>query len=612
MRSSIIFVWDNYGPYHIDRLEAAARAFKDTHRVVGIEIAESSRVYPWVRIEDDFDFEHVTLFAHRQIESISTLRSFIELVRACLRVRPEYVFLCHYERIEIHLLAWVLRLFRVRIFAMIDLKFDDKPRYAVREFLKKIFFLPYHGALVGGERSRSYLQFLGFDPANIYFGYDTVSMMRIRRLSGSPSAPNGNAFNDRHFTIVARLVPKKNIATALVAYSEYCKLAGRAARELHICGSGELEVELRRTANYLGLTRVIFHGFVQSAEVSRLLSSTLALILSSVEEQWGLVINEALAMGVPILCSRNAGASDRLVRTAINGYIFEPDNPKGLAQLLYMLSLNEDEWRRLAEGASRLAPLADTQQFVAGVREAITRKAKFISVSPRLLREISLDLFTKVSPPLFQRVSEVLFDLPIPKHIRRRNVLFIHIPKNAGTSVAMQLYGTPLAHRKALFYLRSDANWFATRRSFAIVRNPWDRVVSAYEFARQNGSELVTVDPMLLETIKRFNTFGEFILDYLYRKKGHLSTLDPVFRSQKCFVCDEYGSIIVDKIFKFEKLSELGMWLVEQGVQFLPNVHINRTPKRQEYGHYYGSDDRLIDAVYELYEDDIKKFDYIF
>ena len=232
--------------------------------------------------------------------------------------------------------------------------------------------------------------------------------------------------------------------------------------------------------------------------------------------------------------------------------------------------------------------------------------------SSRRFREISLDLFTNLSPPSVQRISETLLNLPIPTHIRRENVLFIHVPKNAGTSVAMQLYQMPIAHRKALFYSRSDRNWFATRKSFAIVRNPWDRAVSAYEFARQNGGKLVTIDPTFLETVQCFTTFGDFILDYLYPRRSRISTLDPAFRPQTYFVCDEVGNVIVDKIFRFERLFELNTWLAEQGIVLLPDVCINRTGQRDSYPSYYENDSRLIDVIYELYEDDIVTFDYTF
>jgi L-malate glycosyltransferase len=374
MKPAVAFVWANFGPYHVDRLEAAAAALRDTHRVVGIEIGGASQVYPWARTEAGPSFERITLFPDRQFESISSWQTLISLARACLKARARHVFLCHYERLDISLIALLLRALGCRVYSMIESKFDDKQRVLWRELVKKVFFLPYQGAIVGGERSRDYLQFFGFDPAKIQFGYDTVSMDRIRRLAGAPPAPAGTGFKERHFTIVARLVRKKNIITALSAYADYCRLAGSKARELHICGSGELEDELRAAANHLHIDGVVFRGFVQSAEVARILSSTLALVLPSVEDQWGLVVNEALAMGVPILCSLNVGARDLLVRTAINGYLFEPDNPDGLSRLFFSLGSDEDEWRRLAEGSSRLAPLADTTQFGRAIAKIILGK----------------------------------------------------------------------------------------------------------------------------------------------------------------------------------------------------------------------------------------------
>jgi glycosyltransferase involved in cell wall biosynthesis len=375
MKPAVIFVWANFGPYHVDRLEAAAASLENSHRVVGIEIAGGSEVYPWSRIEKVQGFERVTLFPDLKFEQIPYWRTLISLAHACLKARARHIFLCHYERLDINLLALLLRVFGCRVYSMIESKFDDKQRFLGREILKKIFFLPYQGAIVGGDRSRDNLRFFGFDPARIQFGYDTVSMERIRRLAGAQPAPAGIGFNDRHFTIVARLVPKKNIIAALSAYADYCRLAGSKARELHICGSGELESELRAATKRLGLDSVVFRGFVQSAEVAQVLSSTLALILPSVEEQWGLVINEALAMGVPILCSLNVGARDLLVRTAINGYLFEPDNPDGLARLFYSLGSDEDEWRRLAEGSSQLAPIADTAQFGKAIARMVLEKS---------------------------------------------------------------------------------------------------------------------------------------------------------------------------------------------------------------------------------------------
>ncbi len=373
MKPSVIFVWENFGPYHVDRLEAAGAAVGATHRVIGVEIAGSSSIYAWDRTDETTGIERETLFPNRAFASISVWQQLSALLRACAKARARHIFLCHIARIDTFFVALALRVLGRRVYVMTESKFDDKPRSLWFELLKKIVYLPYNGALVGGRRHGEYMRFLGFKPESIIPGYDTVSIDRVRRLAGSPPAPGGISYRDRHFTIVARLVPKKNIAMALDAYAEYRRMAGPEARELRICGSGELEAELRQRARDLGLADEIFRGFIQAPDIARTLASTLALILPSTEEQWGLVVNEAVAMGVPILCSSNIGASDLLVRNAVNGFVFEPDNPAGLAYFMTKLAADEEEWRKLAAGSLRFASLADTRHFGAAVAHILRR-----------------------------------------------------------------------------------------------------------------------------------------------------------------------------------------------------------------------------------------------
>lgn len=375
MKPAIVFIWENFGPYHVDRLEAAAAALEPTHRVIGIEIAGSSSVYAWDRTESVAGVERITLFPGRLFATVPAWRQLSAMLRACLKARAPHIFLCHVTRPDTFILAVILRLLGRRVYVMTESKFDDKPRRLGLELFKKVIYLPYRAALAGGARHRDYLRFLGFGPASVALGYDTVSMDRVRRLAGAPPAPGGIAHAQRHFTIVARLVSKKNLAMALEAYAQYCQAAGPSARELHFCGSGDLDVALREQARELGLTKAVFRGFIQAPEVAQVLASTLALILPSTEEQWGLVINEANAMGVPVLCSLNVGARDLLVRTGVNGFIFEPDNPAGLAYFMQRLAADEPEWRRLAEGSLRLAPLADTSNFGAAVAHLIQGRA---------------------------------------------------------------------------------------------------------------------------------------------------------------------------------------------------------------------------------------------
>lgn len=389
MKPAVAFVWENFGPYHIDRLEAAGAALGVTHRVIGIEIAGSSGFYAWDPTAKISGFERVTLFPDCDYKSISSWRRWSAMLRAAIKTGAKHVFLCHVPLFDMCLLAAALRLRGRRVYAMTESKFDDKPRSLWVELLKKMLYLPYNGAIVGGSRHAAYMRFLGFKPASIVEGYDTVSGDRVRRLAGMPPAPGGVPYHDRHFTIIARLVPKKNIAMALQAYAAYRREAGPDARDLCICGSGELEESLRRTARDLGLPDSIFRGFVQAPDIARVLGSSLALILPSTEEQWGLVVNEAVAMGVPILCSTNIGARDLLVRSGVNGFVFEPDNPEGLAYFMRRLARDEGEWRAFSEASLHLAPLADTRRFGAAVLQMVRGE---VASAAGLERAVSSDL----------------------------------------------------------------------------------------------------------------------------------------------------------------------------------------------------------------------------
>ncbi len=365
-RPVIAFVWGQFGPYHMDRCEAAGAALHESAAVVGIEVAASSDHYAWSPTGSGHHFRKMTLFPGANYSAVGRFARFRRLVAACLSSRARHVFMCHPGEGEYFAAALVLRLLGRRLYVMTESKFDDLPRNAWREVAKKIFYLPYRGALVGGARTRDYMRFLGFKDRRITIGYDTVSVERVRHLAGVPPAPDGTPFADRHFTIVARLVAKKNIALAIDAYRRYRDLAGDGARDLAIYGSGPLEDDLRTRA--AGLDGLRFMGFQQEATIARALGSTLALILPSVEEQWGLVVNEAAAMGVPSLVTDQVGARDALVRTMTSGFVFEPDNAEGLARLMHRLGGDEAEWRRLAEGAAAGAVAGDTPRFAEGVR----------------------------------------------------------------------------------------------------------------------------------------------------------------------------------------------------------------------------------------------------
>jgi glycosyltransferase involved in cell wall biosynthesis len=368
-RPSILLVWGQFGPYHQDRCKAAAGL--PNHTVLGLEIANnSSHHYAWTPAEAS-GFTKITLFPGKTYEQAGRLNRLLALLREGVRASARYNFLCHYDQLEIFIFAVVLRLLRRRVFIMWESKFDDRPRSLWREILKWFFLRPYHGVLNSGIRSRAYLAFLGMADRPIASGYDSVSIERLRALAQSPAAPDGVSFGQREFLVIARLVAKKNLSLVIAAYDLYRRDNPENPRNLTFLGTGPLEAALKAEVSIRGLKGVSFAGFVQTEGVAHYLSHALALVLPSIEEQWGLVVNEALALGVPVLCSENVGARDDLVRDSENGYVFTEYNAKQLADRMEILASNETRWRAMAVASSKRADLGDTAHFAEGVRALI-------------------------------------------------------------------------------------------------------------------------------------------------------------------------------------------------------------------------------------------------
>jgi glycosyltransferase involved in cell wall biosynthesis len=365
--TTIVLIWDNFGPMHDDRVRAVVKAYGKRARIVGIELFGKSDTYEWDN-EANTEFEKVTLFPGMEAGSVPPLTIAARIVSRCRALKAGHVFLCNYDQTAILLAAAALRLSGRGVYTMACSKFDDLERNITREFLKRFFFLPYQGAISSGVRARDYMRLMGIPRDRIASEYNTLSIDRIRALSGQQPAPQGTPFADRHFTIVARFVPKKNLAMALDAYELYCQTAERP-RALHLCGSGKLEAMLRAKAAEMGLAdRVVFRGFLQSDGIAQALGHSLALILPSVEEQFGNVVIEAQAMGLPVILSDNCGARDKLVRSGVNGFVIEPDNPEGLAFFMGLLDRDEALWRRMSASAGTFAEKGDVARFAEAVQ----------------------------------------------------------------------------------------------------------------------------------------------------------------------------------------------------------------------------------------------------
>jgi glycosyltransferase involved in cell wall biosynthesis len=369
---TVAVVWTQFAPYHVDRLEAAAAALDGRWRVRGVEMARASGTYAWPPSTPGHGYAHVTLVRDRPVERLvgwARLRRLWPAVRDCRAVA-----LCHYERPETWLLALALRLARRRVILMFETTAWDRPRRRWREAAKRLALAPYQAALVGGAAHESYLRALGWGARPLAHGYDGVAVARLRREADAPAAPDGVPFEARVFLVVARCVPQKNLGTALAAYARYAAAAPGPPRALWICGDGPTRADLEREAARLGLDGCRFLGFQPPTAVARCLARALALLLPSRVEAWGLVVNEALALGVPVLVSDRAGCVPELVADGVRGRVLPPDDVAAWADALAALDRDPAAWRRLASAAAAHAEAGDARHFGTGLAGLLARR----------------------------------------------------------------------------------------------------------------------------------------------------------------------------------------------------------------------------------------------
>lgn len=194
--------------------------------------------------------------------------------------------------------------------------------------------------------------------------------------------------------------------------------------------------------------------------------------------------------------------------------------------------------------------------------------------------------------------------------MREKQAIFVHIPKAAGRSIQHTL-GIPIhdvAHIPAEAYRRADPEFWAQCYSFSIIRNPWDRLVSAFHFMRKNDHpyNLIVRNTDLLAT-PDFATFLRRLRRKLYRHQI-LSRLH--FMPQTHFLCDPQGAVMVDAIGRFEELPGSFNALTERLPGEYELQERNRTAHKG-FREYYEHDWQVA-LVGEMYASDVAQFGYRF
>ena len=226
------------------------------------------------------------------------------------------------------------------------------------------------------------------------------------------------------------------------------------------------------------------------------------------------------------------------------------------------------------------------------------RKKAIKKILERIIPENILDIRKKL-----------INDFPYRKYTKKYKCIYIHIPKVAGTSIWRVLLDgkTKRDHIPYTAFLVADKEKFKNYYKFTFVRNPWDRVVSSYEYLLHGGNQS---DDLYFKDLftKQYDTFEKFVLDYLDTDKIHEILL---LKPQYLWIYDYKGECKVDFVGRFETLDQ-DFLKVAKHLNITDKLpHINKSKRRKDYKSYYENKE-VLNKVSELYKKDIELFNYKF
>ena len=192
--------------------------------------------------------------------------------------------------------------------------------------IKKIFLKRISTVFSSGEPHRELLEKLKYKGEIKktlgvgIFNYLPKNIKRNKRFEGN-------------FLFVGRLAPEKNLEILLQAFSKLPEFS------LTIIGEGELQASLQKNAP----SNVSFEGYIPNQELPMWYQGHDVFILPSIKEPWGLVVEEALYYGLPVIVSNQVGCARDIVEGLEVGVLFEPLSPHSLQTAILWMSQHYDE-----------------------------------------------------------------------------------------------------------------------------------------------------------------------------------------------------------------------------------------------------------------------------
>jgi len=355
MRSGRCFgiVWAQFGPYHFARASALGKLAAPT-KLAAIEIGNETRHYEWHRANAPMSL--LTLCAGSATEDLPFFRIFIRARKVLSGLGVSVCFLPSYAPKQSTAVLLAAKSIRLRTVMMNESHAGTARATGVAGAVKRQLVRLFDAAIVGGRPQRRYFARLGIPEDKIFTGYDAVDNDHFSQRAEAVRAQQSTirsqyGLPEHYFLSLGRFVQKKNLSMLIRAFRLFLEASTPKQTHLVLVGSGREKSELKslcreyglvvydkedvtgkifqienRTSKITnGISGVHFYGFRQIDDNPVFYALADAFILTSLWEEWGLVVNEAMASSLPVVVSRTAGCVEDLLEPGISKDLLSPD-----------------------------------------------------------------------------------------------------------------------------------------------------------------------------------------------------------------------------------------------------------------------------------------------
>ncbi len=292
------------------------------------------------------------------------------------KFKPDAVNLPGYYEPAMNIVLFYCRMKSIKVIISSDSTEGDNPNVGWREALKRFVVTKAHGFFCYGSKSAEYICKLGMKPEHILVANNAVDNNRVEQVHAEAlqtrEAVKANyQLRKYNFIYVGRLIGVKNLDNLLAAY----KPLANTDWGLIILGDGSEEAKLKRYVLDNQLDGVCFIEGQPWYDVPKILALADIFILPSYSEPWGLVVNEAMASGLPVIVSNKCGSAYDAVFDDENGYTFDPYNVEELTEVFNKFVNNPEKitafGQKSREIIKRFSPERVAQEMYDGFKKIV-------------------------------------------------------------------------------------------------------------------------------------------------------------------------------------------------------------------------------------------------